>query len=275
VAAWLRQFPPKILAEVELSADVLVPFAWGQDDWDVQPEQHVVQQVERFEVPAAQFDQWVFGEARAGPSKRLETQLALQVESIGRLCGLSESQKQKLLLAGRGDTKRFLESTEAARKKFEAVRRDQNAFARAWQDIQPLQAKFNTGLFGAASLFHKVLRRTLDPGQLAQFERQEAARRRFRYEAKIGLVVAALESGIPLRDEQRQKLIKVLLEETRPPNQFGQYDYYVVLYQAAQLGEEKLKPIFDDAQWRALTQLFAQMRGIEAHLKKIGVLDGL
>ncbi len=121
----------------------------------------------------------------------------------------------------------------------------------------------------------KVLQRTLDPEQTAQLEQQETARRKFRYEAKVGLVVAALESGIPLRDEQRQKLLKVLLEETRPPRQFGQYDYYVVLYQAAKLDEGKLKPIFDDDQWRALTQLFAQIQGIEAHLKRTGVLDGL
>lgn len=251
---------------------VLGSLAWGQDDWDREAEM-VVEQPAAFLAAEENFDQWVFGGTRAGQAnKRLETLLASQVDAVERVCGLSEAQKQKLLLAGRGDVKRFFESADAARKKFEAVRRDQNAFNQVWQDIQPLQIKFNAGLFGDASLFRKVLQRTLDPEQSARYEQQEAARRKFRYEAKIGLVVAVLESGVPLRDEQRQKLVKVLLEETQTPNKFGQYDYYVVLCQAAHLPEEKLKPIFDEAQWQALRRLFAQAAGMEVALRRNGVI---
>ena len=40
---------------------------------------------------------------------RLETILAARVDKIARQCGLTEVQKKKLLLAGRGDIKRFFD----------------------------------------------------------------------------------------------------------------------------------------------------------------------
>ena len=58
-----------------------------------------------------------------------------------------------------------------------------------------------------------------------------------------------------------------------PPTKFGEYDYYVVLYHAAKIPEETLKPIFDEAQWRALTRVFAQAKGMEAHLKRNGFIQ--
>ena len=46
--------------------------------------------------------------------------------------------------------------------------------------------------------------------------------------------------------------IKLLLDETEAPEKYGKYDYYVVLFQLAKLKDEKLKPIFDDAQRQAM-----------------------
>ena len=66
----------------------------------------------------------------------------------------------------------------------------------------------------------------------------------------------------------------MLLEETKPPRKFGhQYDYYVIMWQAAKLPEDKLKPLFDDVQWKVLNQQFAQMQGMEQWLKQFGVLS--
>lgn len=249
----------------------------GQDDWDAEDPVSAPMaggfQAVAFEVPEETFDQWVFGGKTASQvTKRLNSLLTLQVDSVERACGLSDSQKDKLQLAGRGDMKRFFDSVEEKRKKFLEVRRDQNRFNNIWQEIQPLQMKFNAGLFDEKSLFYKVLKRTLDPEQAEQYEQRERERRRFRYEAKVELAVAMIETGVPLRDVQRQKLVKLLLEETEPPPRFGQDGYYVVLYKAAQLPKERLQPIFDDGQWRAITQLLARGRAMEATLRRNGVI---
>ena len=99
---------------------------------------------------------------------------------------------------------------------------------------------------------------------------EERERRKFRYEAKIELVLSNLENSISLRAEQRQRLVKLLLDETEPPKKFGQYDFYVVLFQAGKLGEAKLRPILDDAQWQSLKKVLDQYRGMERFLKSQG-----
>ena len=50
----------------------------------------------------------------------------------------------------------------------------------------------------------------------------------------------------------------LLLRETRPPRRFGNApDVALVLFQASRLPEAKLRPIFDYAQWRIVSQWMA------------------
>src|SRR5262249_23078167 len=138
------------------------------------------------------------------------------------------------------------------RQKFNEVRNDQNRINEVFQQIQPLQAKMQAGLFNEDSLFEKTLNSVLTQEQNAPRMQLEAERRKFRYQAQIGIALAVLENALPLVDEQRQAITKLLEENTEPPKRFSQYDYYYVLLQMAKMPEEKLKGIFDDTQWRML-----------------------
>ena len=94
-----------------------------------------------------QFDQWVFGaprNPRAGRNK-LDSLLTFEVDDVARTCRLSEVQKKKLLLAGRGDIKRFFDKVEEKRKKFDKVKTDQNKIGEIYQELVPLQATLNSG----------------------------------------------------------------------------------------------------------------------------------
>ena len=84
--------------------------------------------------------------------------------------------------------------------------------------------------------------------------------------------MTTFEIGVPLTEVQRQRFLKLLFEELEPPKKFGDQDQYVVFYQASKLDQEKLKPIFDDAQWRALDETFRRARGMEAHLRQQGFI---
>ena len=228
----------------------------------------------RFELPEEQFDQWVF-EGRgdvAAQRARLESLLRLHLDQLDRICRLTEPQRRKLQLAGRGDVTRFFDRVEVVRVKFRAVRKDQNKVGEIFQEIQPLQQSLQAGMFQDTSLLYKTLQRTLTAEQLAGFAKVDQERRRFRYQAKLGLAVAMLENSMPLDDQQRQKLLKLIEQETQPPKKYGQYDYYVVLVQMAKIPEAKLKPLFDDGQWRVLKQQLTQMRGMEQFLKQNGFL---
>jgi hypothetical protein len=234
---------------------------------DVEEEELAID--EGFEIHVSNFDRWIFGAQNAQQgTQRVKSELSLNVEAVHRTCGLTEAQMAKLELAGQGDVKRFLSEVQTLRERFMKVRRNRNAFGKIWEDIRPLQAKFNAGLFGESSFFNKVLRRTLNDEQSSKYEEAMWQRKQARYLAKLKLVVAIMERNMPLRAEQREQFIDVLRQETKPPMAFGQYDYYVVLFQVAKVPEEKLKPIFDEPQWKVLKLFTTQAQGMEPWLKQ-------
>ena len=92
----------------------LAPSALAQDDEDEEPAK--VEVVNRgMVVNNIQFDSWVFGNigsANAGVARnKLDSLLTLSVEDLERSCGLTPVQKKKLMLAGRGDIKRFFDTS--------------------------------------------------------------------------------------------------------------------------------------------------------------------
>src|SRR5438270_10951450 len=72
-----------------------------------------------------QFDSWIFPQHdRAGARHWFDLQLAIKINRIDRAYRLTEPQKNKLRLAGRGDTSRFFDRYESAKEKFHLVGED-------------------------------------------------------------------------------------------------------------------------------------------------------
>ena len=275
-SCWLR---------LHLAAALLAALGSGRTCWsqavdvEVEEEAEVAVQANQavFMMTDDQFDQWVFGgprNSRAGRNK-LDSLLTLQVDDVARLCTLSEAQKKKLLLAGRGDIKRFFDMVEEKRKKFEKVKQDQNKVGEIYQELVPLQAMLNSGLFSDGSIYAKTIRKVLSEEDDARYQKLIEDKNRFRYRAKVELVVAQLDQSVGFRDEQRRKFVELIVNETRPPARFGQYDYYLVMYQADQIDEAKLKPLFEDRQWAMVKRQLNQSRGMEQFLRNQGLLPPL
>ncbi len=266
-----RLFCP--IARCLMAATVLAILGIGQaaraqDDDDEEEAVQVAPINNGFMVNMAQFDQWIFGNigmANAAIARnKLDSFLTLNVEDLERTCGLTPVQKKKLTLAGRGDIKRFFDRVDDLRKKFDKVKNNQNQFQLIWQDIQPLQAAFQAGVFGEDSIFAKALKSTLSQEQAVQHEKVVHDRMMYRYWARVDLAMELLNNSVGFTDEQRQRLVKLLAEETRPPKRLGQNDYYAVLFLLASLPEAKVKPIFDDIQYRSLRRQLDQARGLGA-----------
>ncbi len=241
---------------------------------DVEPAEPRNANEGEFNIDESNFDQWIFqgnGNAASG-KERLKTRLNLQLAEIDRLCGLTSEQKQKLQLAARGDNKRFFDTVEEVRKKFLAVRNDQNAFGQIWQDIQPLQRQISMGLHGETSLFYKALRRTLTDEQMQRYRAVQDERRKYRYRASIEVALTSIEHTVPLKHSQHEAIVKLMLEETVTPIAFGQYDQYLIMHQLAKLGEARVKPLLDERQWTLIKANFEQARGMEQFLIQQGLL---
>lgn len=227
-----------------------------------------------FVVNDAQFDMWVFGSPRTagGGRSKLEALLDLSVDEVSRECKLADSSRQKLILAGKGDIKRFFDKVEEKRKKFESMKNDQNKIGELYQELVPLQSAVNSGLFGDGSLYSKTLRRVLGDYDDARYQETLRAKREFHYRAKVELVVAQLDQTLGLSDRQRRTLVDTIIRETRPPERYGQYAYYLILYQAGKVHRDKLRPLFEPKQWEFFQRQLDQMRGIEQFLRTQGML---
>jgi hypothetical protein len=221
---------------------------------------------------AEQFDQWVFNRAggAAAARNRLDTLLALNIEQVNRLCAISEGQTKKLQLAGRGDIKRFFDKVDEAKRRFLLASNNQNN--NIWMEINPLQTALSVGIFGDDSIFAKSIKTTLSNEQAARYAAIQQERKQTRYRTTVEWWVVQVDKSLGLSAEARRRLSDLLFKEGRPPRRYGQGDYWYIMFQAAQIPEAQLEPIFDKVQWRLLGNQLNQARGMEQWLKQNGTI---
>ena len=260
-----RRIIPRLILAAVLSGFGVVS-AQEMDDDDDEPVAPVVQQ--HFMIDDSNFEINTFGNLRTADAARAQFNrfFTLQTDEIERACDLTPAQKGKLLLAARGDMKRFFDRVEEKRKAFQVARTDQQKYQEFFQSLTPIRQAIAKGLFGDGSLFSKTIRSTLDPGQTDRYETILRERELFRQAARLDLVLAVLDTALGLDATQRRRIRTFVREQTRPPKRSSQYDYYVLLIQLARLPEETLKPILHEAQWRTLKTQFDKARQLEPHL---------
>jgi hypothetical protein len=224
----------------------------------------------KFVMDDNQFNQWLY--QGNGQTADEESEITLMVEAIDRSCHLNDEQKNKLRLAGHGDYARFNQKVDDLRNECVGKSYDQNAMNELYQKFEPLTTQYQAGLLGSTSLFAKVAHRALTSEQREEYDAAEAERRKTRHAAKVRLFVAILEQSCPLKASQRDALVDLLLKETRPALRSSEYDWYVVIVQAARIPDDKLKSNLDQAQLIYFKKITQQARGMEAQLKQAGVL---
>jgi len=200
----------------------------------------------------------VFGNNGDGsaPEQRLVLQLHARVREVARMTAVSKAQEEKLLLAGEGDIRRFIDRVEEVTARFPSGAPNPNTWNKISQEIRPLQAELRAGLFGRKSLFGKTIAKMLRPEQALSFTRIDRDRRRFQHRAGVNMTVLRLSTALGLSDEQQTRLKALLLKETRParlPSPTYPAGFFNVVYaQMGRIPEAKLKPLFEPWQWQVL-----------------------
>jgi hypothetical protein len=130
----------------------------------------------RFKIAHGTVDRLVFGRIAADGRLLLVAQLGEKIESVDRICELTDEQRRKLQLAGRGDITRLCDRVEGLRANFEDVDAAIDVDARGQlagaltQQAEAVRRSLISGLFEQESLFAKTLKTTLTPVQSAAFE---------------------------------------------------------------------------------------------------------
>jgi hypothetical protein len=110
-------------------------------------------------------------EANAAAIRRhLEKQLEPEVGIVDHVCELSDAQRQKLRLAGRGAIQRLLEGIEERKKTLQLVKDDEKQAAKLHDEIEELQRTVESGPFGKGTVFRKSLETTLTAQQMAKYD---------------------------------------------------------------------------------------------------------
>jgi hypothetical protein len=221
---------------------------------------------------AATIDSYVYGGDESRRRELLEESLQLKINEIGKTFGLSDRDKEKLELAGKGDVGRFIRRVDQLKDKWppdRAPEAQHNALAR---ETWPLANALGQGLFEHDSLFFKALAATLRSDQLARYEQIGHERRRYRYQAHLELVLMQLNSFLGLSNDQRNRLANLIADKTHPIRCPDGLECRVVLAQMSRLPAENLRPLFDASQWRQLQTKLDEARRDSMWLKQWGIV---
>ena len=128
-------------------------------------------------LPARFFDDLMFGGGReADLRSRLLALLEQRVKELEQSFSLTNVQRQKLRLAGRGDIKRIFDEIAEERRQFDhvSVGGDEVDLKAFLSEITPLRARLSTGLFDTQSLFSKTFKKMYEEKQLMRRRANDA-----------------------------------------------------------------------------------------------------
>jgi len=149
----------------------------------------------------------------AAPAERLDGFLRLKISVVDRFCGLTDTQKQKLLLAGRGDSKRIIDRFEKSGIQYRLIKDDLEKVTALEREVEPFTRGTRPWFRDGGSLFLKTLEQTLTADQLAKYEPLRSVYREggvvdtSRFESGEVLWIDLSETG--LRDDDLASLSKL------------------------------------------------------------------
>ncbi|MFI5459490.1 MAG: hypothetical protein ACHRXM_29035 [Isosphaerales bacterium] len=267
----ILRLPGRLLVVMALAVAATGPLARAQDFFEKHEIDEAALPLLHFGVSNQQFDQRVFGSGGAAQfRRRVELSLTARVSDVDRICQLTAVQKKKLLLAGRGDIKRFFDHVEESRQKIEHESIDLDELRAILQEFQRRLARSRFDLFGEKSLFQKSLKNTLTAEQFATFQKITRDVVAAHHRTTITWVAGIMDTTLRLSKEQHRRFEELLVNETRPPMRFGEYDYYGLMFQLSRLPDARLRPIFDGDQWSKLSLGLAEAVRLEQTLKEGG-----
>jgi hypothetical protein len=202
------------------------------------------------------------------PRGHLEKILELQLTALQKDCGLSNSQQNKLRLAGHGDIKRFLDRLQeiAGGPGVPGHQVSDDVLG----DLQALDPALKAGFFIEGTLFVKVLTTTLSAEQLGRRLRGVQNRNAQRYADTVRQWIGPIGNMFDLRSRQCDELAQLIIKETAPPLRFGKSDYTMVMYQLAKVPEAQIRAIVTERQWKEMRGRLAIWAQSQANLKESG-----
>mgnify|MGYP006969466277 CR=1 FL=1 len=212
-----------------------------------------------FQVDEQQLVSYAFNnlQSRKAAVAHAEGLLAGEIDFIAQIGTLTPQQQRRLALAARGAIARFFEAADRVIADVPRGNVTEDEWQNIWRRLGPVRSRHERGLNGRGSLFAKTVRMVLDAEQLEAHAALVAERTRRHYRAVVLAAIMKIDNHVPLTAEQRAKFLQVVLEKTTPveryPNSYSQFG--IIYGKIADMPEADLKPLFSQAEWKAIRQL--------------------
>ena len=203
--------------------------------------------------------------------KQLHAEAQQFVRFVDGVATLEEVQKKKLKVAADADVRRFFREVESVRNEIKKQGLGQNNINEAWQIIMPIQMKVQQGIFNEGSLFDRVIQSTLTKRQETDFRDELKRRRSRRWNVLTRANLAEIErTSMPLSREQRDKLVKTLLDVELPAKLNKQMDGYAGYLRLLLIEDRdaELKKFLTAKQMKVIQQYRDRYRGWERMLEQ-------
>ncbi len=126
-----------------------------------------------------EFDQMMLKYKTVEETKQKLSQfLSKEIEVIDKFCALTETQKKKMLVAGRGDIQWYFDYLSEIRGRYVNRPLSQDEYQTLIQESGARRACMSLAVFGEASMLRKVLANALSEQQLALYQKLERERHR-------------------------------------------------------------------------------------------------
>lgn len=211
-----------------------------------------------------------------------------QIES---LCQPSAEQKRLLRLALERDVRRAAEEIERTRRKYAGVsvnlqdQAGQQKWQQFHQDLQTCRQVLQDFARGKDGLFGKVQPTVLAGEQYTRLETELDARRAQRWQAYVALALGRWDHLLALDQRQHDDLEKLLYQK-RPalrvgggfnPHMHGnapsQQAQWLVPLALADIGEQRIREVVNERQWKILQRMMLQAKQMRPHLEQTGILE--
>lgn len=188
---------------------------------------------------------------------RLNHELAKRVSVLAHEFQLTDAQKTKLLMGGKGDIKRVCDRFEALERRTARNAEDDARIGELQRDIAEFVRDMQRGVFDSDSLFAKTMATTISREQRAQSHTRRREQDLARYRADIADAANTLAVALGFSDNQKRDLENLLTNEIDPPLEIGDSERVYIMCRFSQVPEAKVKPICNSAQWRLLSEIRA------------------
>lgn len=202
--------------------------------------------------------------------QQFEATISSEIQAVHQVCSLSEQQKAKLLLAGRGDYAEYLDQLADLRQQMTTRPLTQREYSELIGKLRPLRMTVVcANLLNDDSLFRKTLRGCLTAQQVGPYRDLLRARRAKIIESVL-LNWDRNPAQVKLTGETRQKFINLLVERGRLPHYQATFIHYLVLSEVDRLAEH-VQPLLSEADWTRLQTQVQQAKRAEAGLRRSGL----